>query len=51
MYSLLYRKLPGGKFAKFMQLLLLATGFIAFLFFIAFPELASLIPEDPSING
>lgn len=51
MYSLLYSKLRGGKVAKFLQLLMLVTAFIAFLFFVAFPAINTLIPEDPSING
>lgn len=51
MYSLLYSKLRGGKIAKFLQLLILTSAFIAFLFFLAFPALDTLIPEDPSING
>lgn len=51
MYSLLYSKLRGGKLAKFLQLLLLGSAFIAFLFFVAFPSIDSWIPEDPSIDG
>jgi hypothetical protein len=51
MYSALYRRLPGGKVAKLLQLAALTAALLAFLFFVAFPIVDSYIPEDPSING
>lgn len=51
MYSLLFSKLRGGNLAKVLQILLLVIGFIALLFFVVFPTVDTLIPEDPSING
>jgi hypothetical protein len=51
MYSALYRRLPGGKVAKFLQVAALAAAFVALLFFVIFPLVDSYIPEDPSING
>jgi hypothetical protein len=51
MYSLLYRKLPGGKVAKALQLLLLSAAVLAILMLWVFPFADSLIPQDPSIDG
>jgi hypothetical protein len=51
MYSLLYRILPGGKVTKVLLLIALAAAVLALLFFLVFPIVDSLIPEDPSING
>lgn len=50
MYSLLYRSLPGGKLAKWLQLIVLALAVVAILLFLVFPWLDSVVPEDPSIN-
>lgn len=51
MFSLLYNKLPGGKVAKWAQIALIFLTVIAILFFVVFPAVDTLIPEDPSING
>lgn len=51
MYSLLYRKLPGGKLAKAIQLMAIGLILLAFLFFLAFPLFESLFSQDPSIDG
>jgi hypothetical protein len=51
MYSLLYRNLPGGKVTKVFLLIALAVAALALLFFLVFPFVDSLMPEDPSING
>jgi hypothetical protein len=51
MYSALFRKLPGGKFAKTVQLVLLAMIVVSILFFLVFPAVDALISEDPSINA
>jgi hypothetical protein len=51
MYAALYRRLPGNRFLKWLQLLLLAVSVIILLIFVAFPIIESLISEDPSLNG
>ena len=51
MFSLLYNKLPGGPFAKMAQMVAIIGAFVAILFFVVFPAVDALIPEDPSING
>ncbi|MEN9992633.1 MAG: hypothetical protein RLY83_203 [Actinomycetota bacterium] len=51
MFSLLYKKLPGGKVAKMAQMVTIILAFVAVLFFVVFPAVDPLIPEDPSING
>lgn len=51
MFSLLYNKLPGGKVAKWAQLAVILVAVVALLFFVIFPAVDTLIPEDPSING
>jgi hypothetical protein len=51
MYSALYRRLPGGKVAKLLQVAALTSALLALLFFAIFPLVDSYFPEDPSING
>jgi hypothetical protein len=51
MYSAIYRKLLGGKFAKFIQVAVLMIAFVSLLFFVVFPLVDTYLPEDPSING
>ncbi len=51
MYSALFRKLPGNKFLKFIQLAIIAIAFVSLLFFVIFPFVDSILPEDPSVNG
>lgn len=51
MYSLLYRKLPGGKLAKFLQLLGLAVIVLAALIFVVFPFVDTILPQEPEFNG
>lgn len=50
MYSALYRRLKGGRFAKVAQMILIFAIAIAFLLFVAFPFLDSLITTDPIVN-
>jgi hypothetical protein len=50
MYSALYKRLKGGRFAKVTQMVLIFAIAIAFLFFVAFPFLDSLITTDPIVN-
>jgi len=51
MYKALYNRLPGGTVAKVSQMVALAMLALAFLFFVAFPFVDSLIATDPSINA
>jgi hypothetical protein len=50
MYSALYRRLKGGRFAKVTQMILIFAIAISFLIFVAFPYLDSLITTDPIVN-
>ena len=51
MYQLLYRKLPGGKFAKFLQMTVLLAVVVATLFFVVFPFVDSILQQEPAVNG
>jgi hypothetical protein len=51
MFSLLYKKLPGGRLAKGLQVIAIVAVVVAFLFFGAFPLFDSLLVQDPSIDG
>lgn len=51
MYAAIFRLLPGGRLAKAIQFALIVLGFVALLFFVVFPFIETLIPEDPSLNG
>ena len=51
MYAALFRKLPGNKILKWLQLFALAVVAVLILFTLVFPYVETLIAEDPSING
>lgn len=51
MYSALYRILPGGPLLKWLQLTVLAAGFVAVLFYVVFPYVDAVIAVDPVVNG
>lgn len=51
MYALLYRKLPGGRFAKIFQMLILLGLALAFLSFVLFPYIDSVLPQEPAVNA
>jgi hypothetical protein len=42
--------LPGGRLAKALQMTFLLAGFVSLLFFLVFPVVDSLIPEDPALD-
>jgi len=51
MYSELFRLLPGNFVVKVLQAIALLAVVVSFLFFIAFPFVETLLPEEPSVNG
>lgn len=51
MYSALFRLLPGNFAIKVLQLVFLFLLVVAALFFVVFPFVETLIPEEPSLNG
>lgn len=51
MYSALFALLPGNFAMKILQVAALFLGVLAFLIFVAFPFVESLIAEDPSLNA
>jgi hypothetical protein len=50
MYSWLWRKLPGGKRAKVIQLLVLAAAAVFLLFTQVFPYLDAVFTVDPTLG-
>lgn len=50
MYSWLWRKLPGGKVAKSIQLALLAVAIAFLLFTQVFPYLEAIFTVDPTLG-
>lgn len=52
MYPALWRLLPGNRFAKFVQMLLLLLAVVAVLFLWVFPAIAPLMPyNEVTIQG
>jgi len=50
MFDALYRKLPGGRFLKWLQIFALATVSVFILFTLVFPLVETLIAENPALN-
>ena len=50
MYSWLWRKLPGGKLAKSIQLAVLAAAVVFLLFTQVFPYLNAIFTVDPTLG-
>lgn len=50
MYAALFRKLPGNKILKWLQLFSLALVAVLILFTMVFPYVETLIAEDSSVN-
>ena len=50
MYSVLYRKLPGGPVIKALCLLAIFSAVVSVLFFVVFPLVETFVAEDPSLN-
>ncbi len=51
MYSALFRLLPGNFVLKVLQVVVLLAFVVSVLFFIVFPFVETLFPEEPSVNG
>lgn len=51
MYNLLWKLLPGKRWMKIAQLVVLALLLVAFLFLVVFPYVDSTFAEDPNLNG
>lgn len=50
MYGWIWRKLPGGRLAKYLQLILLITAVVMVLFVFVFPNLENVLTENPTLG-